>query len=657
MKKRVQITKRTPRGFAALPMVTFMSIFLLLSLAMVYRSSLIKRDQAAKSQLRIDYHQREEALMRALVASFPTKVVACMKGNYAASDTYNWNAIFADAISRAAASEAISADMKEAMGLGTNVRQADVGDDSAATVQSWITSLAGQAGRVTPGIAAYEDDFTAAGLATKVPPFLKSTPALEAADENRPIVSPEKVYAEQSAGLLASVATYAKFNRIAYPNIRFGYAEPGEPFVAKRNWWAFSVRYGQGDAAITKNYILSLYEVPSQLPIEAATFAEIGQYEGGQAWGANITIEGGVYADSLKLNNYVGAAQNGAYGASRLTGRESIELDAPLELDGTTVDNDFDSLGVRESMHASAKSNILPVALSANSGRVVFYPIPSGLTFLNKFVGTPTQWDQYKGGAIGCKITVEALAMVSVDDQTPTSIRVKFATSAGGTQTVVLTRGVNWPTAVEAGGEVIPFQTELTSTGRSCVTVYPGLLNSWLLSKGGASVETNNSVHITVDTSANPLTVKALSSPPAEGDMCAIIRKGKNLTSFTKGFSLVSPCRVYIGDDLNEYPLSSVPTDAGFPAGTTTYYPPMSIFAAELRVGTTQNDRLFAHTGQMGSLQSGGTATWRPMDMKSGKDDTVHTTDISADLTPLQSPAELPPIHQLNWLVVIEELN
>lgn len=630
-------------------MVSFMSIFLLLSLAMVYRSSLIKRDQAAKSQLRIDYHQREEALMRALVASFPAKAVACMKGNYAESNTYDWNAIFQDAIERAAASEAISDDMQQAMGLGSNVRRADVGDDSTETVKSWITSVTGQAGRVTPGIKAYEDDFAAAGLAGRVPPFLKSTAALEAADEDRPIVSPEKVYAEQSTGLLANVTSYPKFNKIDYPNIRFGYAAPGEPFVAKRNWWAFSVRYGEGDTGVTKNYILSLYEVPSQLPIEAATFAEIGQYEGGQSWGANVTIQGGVYADSLKMN--------GAHGADRLAGRESIELDAPLELDGTTVDNDFDALGVRESMHANAKSNILPVALSANSGRVVFYPIPSGLAFLNKFVGTPTKWDQYKSGAIDCKISIEALSMVSVDDQTPTSIRVKFASSTGSTQTVVLTRGVNWPTAVETGGEVIPFQTELTSTGRSCVTINPGLLNTWLLSNGGASVATNNSVHVSVDVTADPLTVKAISSPPAEGDMCVIIRKGKDLTSFTKGFSLVSPTRVYIGDDLNEYPLSSVPTDAGFPAGTTTYYPPMSIFAAELRVGTTQNDRLFAHTGQMGSLQSNSTTAWRPMDVKSGKDDTVHTGDISADLTPLESPAELPPIHQLNWLVVIEEIN
>jgi hypothetical protein len=34
----------------------------------------------------------------------------------------------------------------------------------------------------------------------------------------------------------------------------------------------------------------------------------------------------------------------------------------------------------------------------------------------------------------------------------------------------------------------------------------------------------------------------------------------------------------------------------------------------------------------------------------------VHSDSISADLKPLRSPAELPPVHPMNWLVVIEEI-
>lgn len=625
-------------------MVSFFGVFMLLSLAMIYRGTIISRDQAAKSQLKIDYHQREEALMRALVATFPSKVVACLKNNHAVSTDYDWNAIFKEAIERAAAAEGLSADLKTKIGI-TNIRDADVGDDTVAKVQSFITDLKGVAGKVTPGTTDYATEFQTPQFLNKVPPFLTAPAGLTTADENRPIVSPDKIYTS-STGLGSNAANYPKFAKISYPNIRFGYAAPGEPFVAKRNWWAFRVKYGVGPG-LTKNYVLSLYEIPSQLPIEAATFAEIGKHSDGTAWGANITIEGGVYADKLKMND--------AHGAERLAGRQSIELTQTITLDNTSVTQDFDAMGVREQMQASAKSNILPIALSANSGRVVFYPIPSGTAFLNKPTGTTTKWDQYKSGAIDCKVEVEALSMVGLPNQTPTSIRVRFRTAAGTKQTVTLTRDNNWPTTVEPGGDEIPFQTELTNSNRSCLTFYPSLLNAWLASQGGASVDTNNSVHFTVDASADPLTVVPLSSPPATDDMCVIIRKGKNLTSFTKGLSIVGPLRVYIGDDLNDVPMPSVPSDPST-ASMTEFYPPMSIFAAELRVGTTAFNRPFDHKGQMGSLQSGGSAAWRPMDMKSGSDDAVHTDAIEAELTPLQSPAELPPIHQLNWLVVIEEI-
>jgi len=42
--------------------------------------------------------------------------------------------------------------------------------------------------------------------------------------------------------------------------------------------------------------------------------------------------------------------------------------------------------------------------------------------------------------------------------------------------------------------------------------------------------------------------------------------------------------------------------------------------------------------------------------MKSGSDDAVHSDSISVDLKPLRSPAELPPVHPMNWLVVIEDI-
>ena len=646
---RIFLPKRT-FGYAALPIVTGLALMLTFSLTMLFKKTLMNRDQASKTQLRMDYHQREEALLRALVAVFPNRAIECMKANLAEGDRHDWNAIFGEAIALSSASNRLSPEMLQALGLGGK-HSGDVGDHDGAEVQSWITSLTGVAGQVTPGTSAYTDVFDLPAFAGKVPPLLHMHDDLQAADALRPLVTPLKQYATQVAGLLADVVAHPTFNLIPYPNIRFGYASPGAPFVAKRNWWAFTVNYGNRDSSVARHYVLSLYEVPSQMPIEASTFATIGQHENGTAWNTgSVSIQGAVYADQMRVE--------GAYGADRLAGRSSIDLAQETELGGVAVRSDFDAMGERERLQAAQGSDALPVAISANSGRLTFLPLPTGAGYLRRMPtgSTPTAWDTYTAGGQRCAITVEAIDMVSFEDQTPTALRVRFQNQAGGMGEVILRRGVNWPTTFEDGGAVIPFQVELTNNSRSCVTFHPVLLNAWLQSQGGASVAVNNSLYFGVDPTLVPLVVRTVSEPPVMEDMCVIIRQGKNLTDYTKGLSIVAPLRVYVGDDLNAVAAASVPEGSGLEE-ETEFYPPLSIFSAELRVGTTGFNRPIEHRGQLGSLATGGTAApWQPLDMKSGSDDAVHTDSISAELTPLRSPAELPPIHPMNWLVVIEEI-
>jgi hypothetical protein len=648
---------RNRRGIAALPAVTGVALMLTLSLLVLFRAGHVHQDQGAKAQLRNDYHQREEALLRALVAVFPRKAIACMKAGHVASADYNWSTIFQQSLAMASSAETLPASVVTSLGLAGK-RRGDTGDHDAGTVQTWITSLTGVSGSVTPGTTGFAGVFTGQ-FAGKVPPLLTlSQSDLADADALLPIVTPKKIYGTQHATLLADVTKYPLYNLIPYPNIRFGYAAPGEPFVAKRSWWAFTVKYGapvgsQGQTgtspvpAVEKHYVLSLYEIPSQLPIEGAAFAEIGRHKDGAAWNAAaISIAGGVYADKVSMN--------GDYGAERILGREGIQMSQALTLDGTTVDEDFDAPGVREQMQVDRQSDALPVALSANSGRLTFLPIQREGEFLKR-ITSASAWDDYSIGAVQCPVMVTARAMVSLADQTPTTIRVRFKKSNGaGIEQIDLVRGTNWPTILEPDGDAMPFQTELVGGSRSALTFHPSLFNAWLLANGGDSVETNHSVHFRTNPNADPLTVKATSEPPALDDMCVIIRKGKDLTSFTKGLAVVAPLRVYVGDDLNAIP-TALPAGSGLPSGTE-HYPPMAIFAAELRIGTTGWNRPVEHVGQIMTLRAGSTEAWQPLDLKSGSDDAVHTDSIAAELKPLKSPAELPPIHQMNWLVVVEEM-
>ncbi len=638
-------------GFAALPAVTVIALLITLSLILLFSQMLLNQDKAASFQLNLDYQQREDVLMRAIVAIFPTKAIACMKANYAASEEYSWKRIFSDSIALSTVSERLSPALIESLQLGTS-RSADVGGSTDTQIGSWITSLSGAANQVTPGSTSYSSIFSRSTFSGRVPPTLKMSQTLQDADAIRPIVSTQKQYATQDPSLLASISAYPVYNLIPYPKIRFGYTTPGQPFVAKRNWWAFTVNYGNSTRSIAKNYILSLYEIPSQMAIETSTLATIGRYNDGTAWISNqISIDGTIYAKQMNVE--------GTFGANRLAGGNSINITDSLTLGGLNISNTFDSLGVREQLQADTRSDSLPVALSANSGRLAFLPIQAGTPFLQRPPSTPTpsEWQNYAIGAQKCAVTVEALSMVSYENQTPTRIRVRFLSSTGSTVEVSLTRGGNWPTIFETGGDLMPFQTEFTSSNRPCLTFRASLFQAWLQLNGGASTTVNNSIYFTPGTTGANSTVRVLSSPPAAEDMSVILRSGKDLTNFPSGMSIVSPLRVYVGDDINAVPMTA-PAGSGLPSGAV-FYPPMSIFAAEVRIGTTSFVRPVEVIGQLGNLgtsATSGTSNWNPLDLKSGTDESVHADLISAQLSPVRSPAELPPVNQMNWLIVIEEI-
>ena len=293
--------------------------------------------------------------------------------------------------------------------------------------------------------------------------------------------------------------------------------------------------------------------------------------------------------------------------------------------------------------------------MAAGSGRVAFVPLNRGLEFYD-FIGSsndpsrlsPTGWDDYSVGARRCAVKVRVIEVVSSGDQTPLAISVSYKT-AGGTSSVVLTRGSNWPNDNEAGGTLIPFQNEVTATGRRCLTIHVNRLGTWLAARGGAGPAINHSVAINPDPA--DADVRSPSFPSSDADLGVVLRGGSDLTSYTKGFSLVTNLRLFYGDDLNQVSMA-VPGGSGL---SGTYYPPMSIFAPEQRWGTGTQSRSVQFRGQIGGMSGSGSMV-RPLDLKSGENDAV-SSSIDAVLSEITSPAQLPPISFPNWLLTIEEVN
>jgi hypothetical protein len=190
-----------------------------------------------------------------------------------------------------------------------------------------------------------------------------------------------------------------------------------------------------------------------------------------------------------------------------------------------------------------------------------------------------------------------------------------------------------------------------------CVKVLPKRIAGFLSTIGAADTSINNSLVVNVDyttaTGSINLTKPAIPCKPENisdivdpKQYALILEECADLTSFPKGFSLVSNLRTYIGDDFNmtEY-VTAPPT--GYTPPADGYFP---------RYGVNDDPRAVSVSGQLGSAASEDAANpTRPLDSKTMSGGAFAADRITVNLRPITHPAELPPISMMNWLVVLEE--
>ena len=408
-----------------------------------YKAAIRTQDNQKFAQVRVDASQRESAVLRSILAIVPNRAIMAMRENSSvASGPCQWTTIFSDALVLA---NAVNADA-DGVGAGLGSARAANAANFTGNVASIFAAASG-GGLVYPGVNAQPS--------SEYPPYLVATGGVSASDAVYPIVTWDKTYGANAAGTAElSTTLYPLYNKIPYPNIRFGYGSPGSSFVAKRNWWAFSIRYPSsvpGVPALRKQYVLSLYEVPTQLALTSSTFMSLGRHENGTAW-AGVQINGSVFGERILAEE--------SLSVNRLASRTGIEINAAPTVGGTAVQDGFDSNDTVQQYEADQANlnTFFPVSVAAGSGRVAFVPLNRGLEFYD-FIGSsndpsrlsPTGWDDYSVGARRCAVKVRVIEVVSSGDQTPLAISVSYKT-AGGTSSVVLTRGSNWPNDNEACG-------------------------------------------------------------------------------------------------------------------------------------------------------------------------------------------------------------
>lgn len=705
---KVSFNRHRKTGFISYVLVLTTGAILTLLMVLAYRRASNVQNVQRNVQLRADYSEKEDTILRSIVAIVPNRAMRAMQSgssNNATAWKLGWADIFTESLGLANARTSISADMVTTLGI-SNAKIANIGDSTLATPSVIFKAISPETGYVSVGINRSLSGYPA--------PLTSSNTTTRTRDPLYPIISSDKL----GVGLTSS--SYPNYNRLTYPNINFGYARPGDFFVAKRNWWAFSLDVAAQDFALTKiarpgrDFVLSIYEVPSQLAISAASYMTLGKYTGEAAW-QNTTIEGGVFVGKGEVDD-TSLVQS-------LASRSGMRLLGSSTIGGQSFVASPFAPGVRENYYQSTQGAFFPVSLASESGRVAFVPINRGADFFDRFSQTsesnvlsPTTWNNYTIGALQCAMRLDITQVVSAVNKMPTSLRFSYlqggvrqnvnlslATAPEGGYIAVCNENdtYNFGTAVvdvaygKPGGYAYKtgvtgvvsfsnaffgdplvgtfksgyckgfFPCEATRlgdpvTGKICIAVSPQRTAKCLAALGADSTAVNHSLVVNVDYSSIGPTypVKPATNPCLESDYGVILKECTDLTSFTRGFSLVTNLRTYIAEDFNivEYDVSQVPKPAGYAPPSGQYLPPCSIFTPEKRYGAGLEIYGVKIGGQTGSLAGERIGTpIRPLDSKKMGGAAFGADRIIANLRAINHPAALPPINMMNWLVILEE--
>ena len=410
-----QSIKCKQRGFVSYIMVLSVGAILTLLTLYAYNRAIGAHKVQSEVQLRIDYDEREDALLRSLVSIVPNRVVRAMQSgsdaNAASRNPLKWQGIMLDALDQAEVRTSVSSALKTSMGVATAV-SGNTGDSSYNNYYHMFDGVTGgsEGAYSSPGL----NQNLGAGYPV---PLSSSNNAVTSKDGTYPIISYHKTHgALAQSGVGLPVADYPQFNILPYPQINFGYARPGDPFVAKRNWWAFEIDMEEHDAVINTNnsarerkFVFSIYEIPSQLPISASAFMSLGEFGSGEAWG-DVNIQGGVFAGR--------AVVEGETNLDALSSRRGMTLGEDATIGGRSFGENPFLPGERESYQVT-EGEFYPVSLASESGRVAFVPISRGADFFDRFSVTqetvtvsPTTWNEYSIGALQCAMRLDIVEVL-----------------------------------------------------------------------------------------------------------------------------------------------------------------------------------------------------------------------------------------------------
>jgi hypothetical protein len=723
-------------GLSLIVTVSFVGLAFAITAAAFLTVSVVGRNTARLAAAKVDIETREDVLMRAILQQTAAGMLPGTNGITGAPNVWDngtgTTGIIPDAANALSAALYYVNPTEAATLLPPGVipaNLADTGLTGVELIQGYNAQGYNNSGTPfggTSGLANLAPSYNAS-----VEPPLMTWSGNTALSTTTALTTPQEFFLGSQYSALSSAVTKLsatkRWGRIYYPNIRFGYKRPGDPnFVARRVWWRIPILYqwqnAQGQtsepiqdqpgvsptptqdqtvaypavtpssAAVNQSsgatYVLSVYEIPSQLPISGNTNLQIGQnLNGGSSWASSwINFSGSngtagsttntcsIYANQVQL-------AGGTYNS--VSAHQQLNITNSATVGGVTFTNStFDNLGVREQddlalstlLTGTAQLGAAPVSVAGNDGKVLLVPVMPGAQFYMAAPNNaPTHWDLYARPYYKCRIRVVISGTNSNLIYNP-SANPQINTAANtGAITVTITY---LPDTTGAPDQILGFpdssgttltytQTSYYSADSPYSTASDGLPSYMTYTSTGAGTSPDQNVLVInisglVNALGNPAQLYSIyigsnptsepASPATASDPAIAITGTSNLTAFTNGLSLVSNQMLYFLDQFNQGPANS-------PASV-----PASVYAPDIRYGVSGvNPSSVALTGQIAiDPEPGATPSPTPacpLNFNDGADNPIAlgSSSNTFSLNEIIDPTKVPPITPLTLLFTIEK--
>lgn len=678
--------KKSECGEAVLLAVAVAGFAILATTAALLMASSLSQADSRVITAKIDVDLREDVLVRAILQQTAQGMLPNAAGNYA-----SWNSILTAAVNQVnAVSYADPTELATVFPSGTPT-MSTLGD----TGQTTLAVFQGYQGKETPfggtqGLANFDPAYDP----TTEPPWYV-WPTANYWDSTTAINNPfpfftGSQYDGTSSSIPAGFNPAYRWQQMTFPNIRLSYKKPGDPFVARRIWWKIPICFQTTQQmagvnvpkgtprfpAVTHNYILSAYEVPSQLPITGNVPIEVGRNPDGTLWGNTgsgaVQINGSIFGDQIQL-------YGGTY-ADTLSARRQLNVVNPSTVVGQVfADNTYQNFGQRELYDANRTATYAtgstsapvsaPISDASDTGKTIVIPILPGDDFLKPAPGgVPTNWDLYarpyyksqmrilisqwnpaanNGNGI-YDFTVYLAPDSSVPSWSVLPLNPMFGIPDNNSQVRALrfTQGVTG----------IPDNLTLAA---GLLTQLPGFPSQNVARFDFSKLATFLSIQLFTLASPNTL-VHAIyiginpNSPYATAlaTLPICVANAGDLSAFTNGLSIVTPLKLVFLGSFNTVPLAS-------PYDPTDPYPPVSVYAQQILYGMTTQNAQVNFNGRIevdtpGDVSNG---TVNPLSFRSGGSNTVvGSTSSTYNLKQINNINMVPPITRVSWILTIDKI-